>query len=190
MELSPRITLGGLFWLICSRSTGRYARRRFSLYFRKMLQQALHFNQSHRRKVFAHQLAVCRPHVAKPRCVFVFVGNKNKKPRNVLRGYPGFTHNRKHIRERLCKLIREVVADYSSFFVPSNLTCNKKKRPAINQHAVVIADRLRERFRLDYLHLAVWQFRDQFATLSPLNSFRSQRVPSVAIRFTNPNPAT
>lgn len=121
--------------------------------FGKPLEQAADFNKGHCRKVLAHQLAVSRADIADTRRILILVGNEDQQAGDVFRGAAGLAHNGQNILESLSELVSEVVADQSAFFVPPDLTCYEKKRAALEQQAVVVADRLTQSIRVDYLHL-------------------------------------
>ena len=138
-----RGALGG-FW---------HYREGFYLDLREILEQALYFNKSHRRIVFAHELAVSGADVANTRLIFFLIGNEDQQSRDVFRRAACFPDDRENILESLRELFGKIIAYNALFGIPTHLTGYEQERSSLDENTVVVAARLSESLGIDHVHV-------------------------------------
>ena len=97
-------------------------RDRFDFYLRRVIKQALHFDQHHRGKMFAQMRAIAAANLFAPLAILRLIGNIHNQPCDLLRGSARLRDNCHDIRERAIELRHEICADDRLFLVPADLS--------------------------------------------------------------------
>src|ERR1044071_5008078 len=93
----------------------------FYLDFGQVFDQSADFDENHRGKMFAHDLAIDLADILELRGVLFFVRDVDAHTGYARLVAPGLAHNRENIFKRKRELVCEVVADDSAQAVPSYL---------------------------------------------------------------------
>src|SRR6266852_6341782 len=95
-----------------------------------VFQQALHFNQNHRRKMFAHAAAITLADSFQTLSIFVLIGNIDNQARNLFRFSARLSHDGDHIGERAIELLDDIRAHDSLLPIPGHLAGDEEQTPA------------------------------------------------------------
>src|SRR6185295_12541280 len=127
--------LGGMLWILSSAS--RHDGGGLDLDLGAVLEQGLHLEQAHRRKVLAHHAPVAFADGAQTGKILALVGHEDGQAHQMLRLAARGPHHLDDVQQGALELGREIGADELLVGSPGNLTGDREHAPARRrQHAV------------------------------------------------------